>query len=272
MYCLFFPILFLSNLFCFKLFCDKVTSSGGHHMQSKTLIIICILILTIFSISQHQNEWYVTAQSPQSALITDSNFSSPLSAKMALDHLYQRLGTNISIIHMQEIKFVSATLIITQYQHDDDTIYDSLSDTTTLTTRIAILIDGNLPKNSFGIIGMNAEASRFSCNYRLKDYGLTAIYDSTSIQDSFSKPFNQSFKGEGNLISMTFLSDILIQQDFDDFVSVGVKEVFAYQTVTCEGENNISASITFYDHVPYSLLMLTKKRVMTNISTIQTNH
>ena len=191
-------------------------------MQSKTLIIIIGLILVIFSISQHNNEWYVTAQSPRSALITDSDFSSPLSTKIALDHLYQRLGTDISIIHMQEIKFEASTLIITHYQLDGDYVYDALSDTTTLTTRIALLIDGNLPKNSFGIIGMNVDASRFSCNYRLKDYGLTSSYESSN-QESFSKPFNQSFKGEGNLINMTFLTDILIQQGFDDFESVGVR-------------------------------------------------
>lgn len=240
-------------------------------MQSKTLIIIIGLILVIFSISQHKNLWYVTTQSPQSAPIVDSYFSSPISAKLVLDHLYQRLGTDISIIHMQEIKFESATLMITHYQLDGDYVYDSLNDTTTLTTRIAMLIDGNLPKNSFGIIGMSVDASSISCRYQLNDYGLTARYESTT-QESFSKPFNQEFKGEENLISMTFLSDILIQQGFDDFVSVGVKEVYAYQTVTCEGMNNISSLTTFYDHVPYSLLMLTKKRVMTQITTIQTYH
>ena len=89
-------------------------------MQSKTLIIIIGLILVIFSISQHSNEWYVTAQSPRSALVTDSAFSSPISAKMALDRLTQRLGTDISIIHMQEIKFEASTLIITHYQLDGD--------------------------------------------------------------------------------------------------------------------------------------------------------
>lgn len=239
-------------------------------MQSKTLIIIIGLILVIFSISQHKNLWYVTTQSPQSAPIVDSYFSSPISAKLVLDHLYQRLGTDISIIQMQEIKFESATLMITHYQLNGDYVYDSLNDTTILTTRIAMLIDGNLPKNSFGIIGMSVDASRVSCNYRLEDYGLTASYESSN-HESFSKPFNQSFKGEENLISMTFLTDILIQQGFDDFVSVGVKEVYAYQTVTCEGMNNISSLTTFYDHVPYSLLMLTKKRVMTHISTIQYN-
>jgi hypothetical protein len=240
-------------------------------MQSKTLIIIIGLILVIFSISQHNNEWYITAQSPRSAPIVDNVFSSPISAKMALDRLSQRLGTDVSIIHMQEIKFEATTLIITHYQLDGDYDYDSISDTTTLTTRIALLIDGNLPKNSFGIIGMNVDASSFSCNYRLKDYGLTASYESIN-QESFSKPFNQSFKREGNLISMTFLTDILIQQGFDDFESVGVKEVYAYQTVICEGMNNVSSLTTFYDHVPYSLFMLTKKRVMTHISTIQTYH
>jgi len=245
--------------------------SGDNHMQSKTLIIIIGLILVIFSISQHKNLWYVTTQSPQSAPIVDSYFSSPISAKLVLDHLYQRLGTDISIIHTQEIKFESATLMITHYQLDGDYVYDSLNDTTILTTRIAMLIDGNLPKNSFGIIGMSVDASRVSCNYRLEDYGLTASYESSN-QESFSKPFNQSFKGEVNLISMTFLSDILIQRGFDDFESVGVKEIFAYQTVSCNGENNVSALTTFYDHVPYSLLMLTKKRVMTQITTIQTYH
>lgn len=239
-------------------------------MQSKTLIIIIGLILVIFSISQHKNLWYVTTRSPHGASIVDSSFSSPISAKLALNHLYQRLGTDISIIQMQEIKFESATLIMTHYQLDGDYVYDSLNDTTILTTRIAMLIDGNLPKNSFGIIGMSVDASSNSCRYQLNDYGLTARYESTT-QESFSKPFNQEFKGEENLISMTFLTDILIQQGFDDFVSVGVEEVYAYQTVTCEGMNNISALTTFYDHVPYSLLMLTKKRVMTYISTIQNN-
>lgn len=239
-------------------------------MQSKTLIIILGIIIAIFSMSQHKNQWYVTARSPHGASIVDSSFSSPISAKLALDHLYQRLGKDISIIHMQEIKFESATLIMTHYQLDGDYVYDSFNDTTILTTRVAILVDGDLPRHSFGLIGMHVDASSISCRYQLNDYGLTARYESTT-QESFSKPFNQEFKGEENLISMTFLTDILIQQGFDDFVSVGVKEVYAYQTVTCEGMNNISSLTTFYDHVPYSLLMLTKKRVMTHISTIQTN-
>ncbi|MBS3991546.1 MAG: hypothetical protein KGZ51_05680 [Erysipelothrix sp.] len=242
-------------------------------MQSKTLIIIIGLILVIFSISQHKNQWYVTTQSPQGAPIVDNVFSSGASANMVLDHLFQRHGQfpNLHILHMQEIKLGATTVYITHFQLNGDYVYDSFNDTTTLTTRTAMLIDGSLPKNSFGIIGMNVDASRFSCNYRLKDYGLTASYESSN-QESFSKPFNQSFKGEGNLISMTFLTDILIQQGFDDFESVGVKEVYAYQTVTCEGMNNISSLTTFYDHVPYSLFMLTKKRVMTHISTIQTYH
>jgi hypothetical protein len=239
-------------------------------MQSKTLIIIIGLILVIFSISQHKNQWYVTIQPPRSAPIDDYIFSSTSSHKMATDHLIQRYGTfpNIRFLRGMEVKLGATTLFISHFRLDGDYDYDSLTDTTTLTTRTAILIDGDLPKNSFGLIGMYVDASRFSCNYQLKDYGLTAIYESSN-QESFSKPFNQSFKGEGNLISMTFLTDILIQQGFDDFVSVGVKEVFAYQTVTCKGMNNVSSLTTFYDHVPYSLFMLTKKRVMTHISTIQ---